>query len=137
MSALSDTGAIVEHSIGLNSIDEDLQAFRQVLAEPFAAKVKQQRSEFCLVVLMQQTQEPIQILVFGTPEGVYFQQPRLSCARHRLRRPQAAGDEDHQGRQRSYGWGAHRISLHSRETPPHGAWTAWVFSHTPPVLSPM
>jgi hypothetical protein len=70
MSALSDARAIVEHSIGLNSIDQDLQAFRQVLAPPFAAKAKQLRSEFCLVVLMQQAQEPIQILVFGTPEGV-------------------------------------------------------------------
>jgi hypothetical protein len=38
MSALSDAGAIVEHSIGLNSIDDDLKAFRQVLAQAFAAK---------------------------------------------------------------------------------------------------
>jgi hypothetical protein len=81
---LSYARTIVQHSIGLNAFDDDLETFRQVLAPPFAAKSKQQRREGRLVVIMMQMQQLIQIVVSGAPEAVNLQPPCLSYLRQGL-----------------------------------------------------
>jgi hypothetical protein len=48
---LSYARTIVQHSIGLDAFDDDLETFGQVLAPPFAAKSKQQRREGRLIVV--------------------------------------------------------------------------------------
>jgi len=81
---LSYARTIVQHSIGLDAFDDDLETFGQVLAPPFTAKSKQQRREGRLVVVMMQTQQLIQIVVFGAPEAINLQLPCLSYLRQGL-----------------------------------------------------
>ena len=112
-SASSYARTIVEHSVGLDAFDDDLQTFWQVLASPFAAESKQQRRKSCLIVIVTQTQQLIQIVVFGAPEAVNLQLPCLSDLRQGLCGSCAAGyRERHDYEQRSCDREAHLLSSH-------------------------